>query len=729
MVTINDIARECGVSHGTVSNVINRRGNVSVEKMRLVWQTAEKLGYKVNSKAQSLRQGATKTIAVLLPSIDNPRYATMYEVFQREFLENGYAVQLFSTGYMENTERTMLTSALNARVCAVITSSCLAGAVDFYRTETVDLPLVFLQRGGPNSNDVMYADFDPEQSGADMAGWLKNNKASSIGVFSGDEAFPNNALFLKGFRKVYPPDDTAVTVVSCPEHQIELQAFSFFENDAYYTDIVCTDLRRAAAIHAAHAYGSRKPAPRIITPASTAAITNPEALVYELDDKLLAHRIVKALVARLEQKENLPQTLYLKNSGFRTPVTGTGSAGVHLRLLTFASPSTAALTSMLPNLEKTTGLHLDITVLPSLKDVYDTIQSPAAGQYDLIRMDVAWMDELAERLFTPLYQIDFDWNALLEKVIPELGDHYTSARGTRYCVPFDPSTQLLFYRNDLFTDPILKRIYYERYHTELTAPTSFAEYNQIAGFFTHSKSDFSPVPYGSTIAIGNVVVSPSEFMPRLFEQGGHLLDSKGRITLNTIQAEKALQSYAETYNYSDRSIYDVWKNALQGFADGAAAMTIVFINYASVILYSGKSSAIDQLGFAPVPGDKPLLGGGVIGITKDCPQPAAACCFLSWLYSDLVAPVFTMLGGLSPCRSSYSNRDVNERYPWLSTARRNFPSAQRRGNSLYYSNFSELQLETILASGIQKAVLGSESAQEALAQAQAECARYFKVKK
>ena len=47
MPTIKDIAREAGVSHGTVSNVINGRGNVSVEKIRLVWQAAEKLGMGV----------------------------------------------------------------------------------------------------------------------------------------------------------------------------------------------------------------------------------------------------------------------------------------------------------------------------------------------------------------------------------------------------------------------------------------------------------------------------------------------------------------------------------------------------------------------------------------------------------------------------------------------------------------------------------------------------------
>ena len=119
------------------------------------------------------------------------------------------------------------------------------------------------------------------------------------------------------------------------------------------------------------------------------------------------------------------------------------------------------------------------------------------------------------------------------------------------------------------------------------------------------------------------------------------------------------------------------------------------------------------------------LGGGVIGITQSCACPETACAFLDWLYADLVAPVFTMLGGLSPCRSAYQNRDINEQYPWLSTARKSFPHAQRRSDSTYYSNFSELRLETMLASHIQKAVLGVCSPVEALRQAQEDCEQYF----
>ena len=241
MPTIKDIAREAGVSHGTVSNVINGRGNVSVEKIRLVWQAAEKLGYKVNAKAQSLRQGKDRTIAVLLPGIEDIRYAAMYEVFQSEFVQRGYAVQLFSTHSMETTELSMLSDALNARVSAVITSSCLADAVDRYRAETADLPLVFLQRTGCACTDVMCAGFDPERTGREIGQYLRQHCTGRVGLFMETNPVTDAALFLKGFQTVYPAGDPSVQVIGCPNHQIDLRAFEFFAPDTAYDFIACTD--------------------------------------------------------------------------------------------------------------------------------------------------------------------------------------------------------------------------------------------------------------------------------------------------------------------------------------------------------------------------------------------------------------------------------------------------------------------------------------------------------
>ena len=43
MPTMKDIAKEAGVSHGTVSNVLNKTGKVSIEKIKLVEAAAKKL--------------------------------------------------------------------------------------------------------------------------------------------------------------------------------------------------------------------------------------------------------------------------------------------------------------------------------------------------------------------------------------------------------------------------------------------------------------------------------------------------------------------------------------------------------------------------------------------------------------------------------------------------------------------------------------------------------------
>ena len=79
MATIKDIAQAVGVSHATVSNVLNHKGNVSAQKVKLVMDAANALGYHVNEAASALRSGGTRTIAVILPDSRSSAYSDRYQ--------------------------------------------------------------------------------------------------------------------------------------------------------------------------------------------------------------------------------------------------------------------------------------------------------------------------------------------------------------------------------------------------------------------------------------------------------------------------------------------------------------------------------------------------------------------------------------------------------------------------------------------------------------------------
>ena len=82
MATLKDIANLAGVSQGTVSNVLNGRGNVSSKKIKLVEAAAAQLGYTVNERAKLLRKGHSNILALVLPNTRLRRYNDIHTCFK-----------------------------------------------------------------------------------------------------------------------------------------------------------------------------------------------------------------------------------------------------------------------------------------------------------------------------------------------------------------------------------------------------------------------------------------------------------------------------------------------------------------------------------------------------------------------------------------------------------------------------------------------------------------------
>ncbi len=72
MITIREVAREAGVSVGTVSNVLNDPTIVSPETCERVLQVMRQLNYRPSAIARSLATGRTRSFGLVVSNIFNP---------------------------------------------------------------------------------------------------------------------------------------------------------------------------------------------------------------------------------------------------------------------------------------------------------------------------------------------------------------------------------------------------------------------------------------------------------------------------------------------------------------------------------------------------------------------------------------------------------------------------------------------------------------------------------
>ncbi|RXZ67696.1 LacI family DNA-binding transcriptional regulator [Agromyces albus] len=90
--SIRDVAQHAGVSVGTVSNVLNRPGEVSAESMQRVHRAIEDLGYVRNDAARKLRAGTSSTVGFVVLDGQNPFFGDVVRGAEDEASSHGIAV-------------------------------------------------------------------------------------------------------------------------------------------------------------------------------------------------------------------------------------------------------------------------------------------------------------------------------------------------------------------------------------------------------------------------------------------------------------------------------------------------------------------------------------------------------------------------------------------------------------------------------------------------------------
>lgn len=157
-IRLSDVAVAAGTSIKTVSRVVNGDPRVSSETRMRVQGEVDRLGYRVDVLARSLRKGVDETVGVIVPTIGDPFFATMIEEIERIALEQNLNVFIASNSRTPSTERRVVEGMLARRVAGLIIAPFMT---DFGFLANINTPVMFLDRhaNGLDSEVVLVDDF------------------------------------------------------------------------------------------------------------------------------------------------------------------------------------------------------------------------------------------------------------------------------------------------------------------------------------------------------------------------------------------------------------------------------------------------------------------------------------------------------------------------------------------------------------------------------------------
>ncbi len=147
-VTIKDIARELGVSPSTVSRAMKDHPDISPATKKQVNELVEKLKYKPNTVALSLRSRKTNIIALVVPEIVHHFFSSVISGIEEVAQEAGYHVMIFQSNESYDREVAITRSLASMQIDGLLVSISKTSKKFGHFSELMSegVPLVFFDR-------------------------------------------------------------------------------------------------------------------------------------------------------------------------------------------------------------------------------------------------------------------------------------------------------------------------------------------------------------------------------------------------------------------------------------------------------------------------------------------------------------------------------------------------------------------------------------------------------
>ncbi len=146
--TMKQVARLAGVGVKTVSRVVNGEPNVADATAERVWEAVRELDYHVDLRAGSLRRpgGATRTIALLVGSVDNPFAGELHRGVEDVAREHDVAVLASSLDERPDREVAAVEDSIRRHVDGIIVNTTTVDGAALERVLHLGVPIVFVDR-------------------------------------------------------------------------------------------------------------------------------------------------------------------------------------------------------------------------------------------------------------------------------------------------------------------------------------------------------------------------------------------------------------------------------------------------------------------------------------------------------------------------------------------------------------------------------------------------------
>lgn len=157
MMTYEQIARQAGVSTATVSRVLAGGSAVSEDRRRRVLDVADKLGYRTNRAARTLRRQKADAIGLIVSDVEYPFFAAVGRAIETAAAAQGYAVFICNTDESLERERFYFDLMVEERVAGVIVSPSIEDPANLAVLRDADIPVVTFDRivEGPGLDSVL----------------------------------------------------------------------------------------------------------------------------------------------------------------------------------------------------------------------------------------------------------------------------------------------------------------------------------------------------------------------------------------------------------------------------------------------------------------------------------------------------------------------------------------------------------------------------------------------